>query len=274
VANGLGYGFGLQYAARAMPGREEWAMGVVTAAYALGAVVAPLGFERALEASGFAMAMVCLAGVVLAASLLAAVLVAGAGVRYEAETVKPGKPLPGARIVLLWVGYGTGVAAGLMAIGHAAAIADLAGVTPWLAPAVLAGANLSGSLLAGSLADRLLMRVLLSALPALTSVSLAGLVLVSGQTLLFLGLIGFAYGGTIAAYPAAIAKEFGADGPRAYGRVFTAWGTAGLFAPWLAGQIFDWSGRYDTAIWVACGLGLLSVLVALRIFAPGKMNVM
>ena len=52
VANGLGYGFGLQYAARAMPGKGGWAMGVVTAAYALGAAVSPLGFEIALDVGG------------------------------------------------------------------------------------------------------------------------------------------------------------------------------------------------------------------------------
>lgn len=51
-------------------------------------------------------------------------------------------------------------------------------------------------------------------------------------------LVGFAYGGIIATYPAAIAILFpGEDGPLAYGRIFTAWGTAGLLAPWLAGQI-------------------------------------
>ena len=37
AANGLGYAFGLQSAAMASPGREGLAMGIVTAAYALGA---------------------------------------------------------------------------------------------------------------------------------------------------------------------------------------------------------------------------------------------
>ena len=266
VANGLGYGFGLQYAARAMPGREGWAMGVVTAAYALGAAVAPLGFERAVALGGFSAAMLGLAGAVLIAGLLAVVMVRRAGVAFQAEDEAVGGALPGSRLIWLWVGYGAGVAAGLMAIGHAAGIAELAGKTGWQAPAVLACCNLAGSLIAGALADRLSMRGLLSVLPMLTALSLIGLVLLTEQTLIFLGLIGFAYGGTIAAYPAAIGREFGADGPRAYGRVFTAWGTAGLFAPWVAGQIFDWSGGYAPALWLASGLGMVSVVVALRIF--------
>ena len=50
---GLGYGFGLQFAARANLDHKGLAMGVVTAAYALGAVLAPYGFEVALAFGGF-----------------------------------------------------------------------------------------------------------------------------------------------------------------------------------------------------------------------------
>lgn len=266
VANGLGYGFGLQYAARANPERIGWAMGVVTAAYALGAAVAPLGFERAIAAGGFSLAMLALAGVVLTVGVLAAIIVGRTGVAYQDEEGTAGGPLRGSRIVWLWLGYGAGVAAGLMAIGHAAGIAEIAGLVGWLAAAVLACCNLAGSLVAGALADRAPMRVLLSALPLITALSLAGLVLFADQTLVFLGLIGFAYGGTIAAYPAAVGREFGVDGPRAYGRVFTAWGTAGLFAPWLAGQIFDWSAGYDAALWLASMLAVSSMLLAFAMF--------
>ena len=49
AANGLGYGFGLQLAAQANPGREGLAMGIVTAAYALGAAVSPPLFALAVD---------------------------------------------------------------------------------------------------------------------------------------------------------------------------------------------------------------------------------
>ena len=42
LANGLGYGFSLQYAARSARSRPGAAMGLVTAAYAFGAAVSPL----------------------------------------------------------------------------------------------------------------------------------------------------------------------------------------------------------------------------------------
>ncbi|MEM7320135.1 MAG: hypothetical protein AAF408_14065, partial [Pseudomonadota bacterium] len=62
LANGLGYGFGLQIAAQESPGREGLAMGVVTAAYALGAVISPILFDMAVAVDGFRAAMISLAG--------------------------------------------------------------------------------------------------------------------------------------------------------------------------------------------------------------------
>jgi MFS family permease len=79
-------------------------------------------------------------------------------------------------------------------------------------------------------------------------------------------LVGFAYGGIIATYPAAIAILFpGEDGPLASGRIFTAWGTAGLLAPWLAGQIYDWTGNYTSALWAAAALGILSAVTVQKV---------
>ena len=106
---------------------------------------------------------------------------------------------------MLWLGYFGGVMAGLMVIGHAAGIAATFDptVAVWLAPAVIAVCNLAGSLVAGRLSDRISPSRLLTGLPVLTSVALIGLTVFGpiGGLLACLGLIGFAYGGTIAAYP-------------------------------------------------------------------------
>ena len=267
AANGLGYGFGLQIAARANPGREGFAMGVVTAAYALGAAVAPGLIEPMLDWGGFTPAMGSLA---LALALIGAVsawMFHLSAVRWE-ETTQALGPIPRHGIPLLWLGYGAGVAAGLMAIGHAAGLASVAGVAAvWAAPAIIAVCNLTGSLAAGQLMDRWSPRGLLGVLPLISVLALGALALRAAPmtTLIGLGAVGFAYGGIIAAYPAAIAKRFGAAGPAVYGRVFTAWGAAGLAAPWLAGAIYDRAGEYSAALWVAAALGLLSAgMAALR----------
>ena len=91
-----------------------------------------------------------------------------------------------------------------------------------------------------------------------------------GSAIPLLAAAGFAYGGTIAAYPAVIAKLFGmAESPRIYGRVFTAWGAAGLFAPSLAGALFDLSGTYQIALLTAAALAVLSAAAVLALFQSG-----
>jgi OFA family oxalate/formate antiporter-like MFS transporter len=264
IANGLGYGFGLQFAARANPDHKGLAMGVVTAAYALGAVLAPYGFEVALAFGGFFSAMMTLGSAIFLINIGAAFLVAQSGVQYSNPKTEPSVAnLPAGRIAIIWIAYGSGVTAGLMAIGHAAGIASTAGFSGWIAAATIAGCNLAGSLLCGWLSDKASHRSILTSLPLLGAAALLALSVLPAQTLTFLGIIGFAYGGTIATYPAAIANLFpGEDGPRAYGRIFTAWGTAGLMAPWLAGQIYDWYGTYTTALWVAAVLGILSAVTS------------
>lgn len=267
VANGLGYGFGLQFAARANPDHAGLAMGVVTAAYAFGAVLAPYGFEVALAFGGFSLAMMALGITVFLVSIGAAILVAQSGAQYSDAQAEPrASRLPLGRITAIWIAYGSGVAAGLMAIGHAAGIAATAGFAGWIAAAAIAGCNLVGSLLSGWLSDKISHRLILTILPLLGAVALLALSVFPGLTIALLGVVGFAYGGTIATYPAAIAVLFpGEDGPLAYGRIFTAWGAAGLLAPWLAGQIYDWDASYTPALWMAAGLGIISALSAQKV---------
>lgn len=267
VANGLGYGFGLQFSARVNPDHPGLAMGVVTAAYAFGAVLAPYGFELALTFSGFLSAMLVLGSMVFLVGIAAALLIACSGAQYSDEKIELGvHNLPWGRIATIWLAYGTGVAAGLMAIGHAAGIAATANFPGWIAAVAIAGCNLLGSLLCGWLSDRVSHRSILAALASISALALLAIIIVPALTIPFLGIVGFAYGGAIASYPAAIAALFpGESGPRAYGLVFTAWGAAGLLAPWPAGQIFDWAGSYTLALWIAAGLGVISA-VSVRTF--------
>ncbi len=277
TANGLGYGFGLQIVAQANPNRKGLSMGVVTAAYALGAVASPVFFSAAVNAGGFRQAMLGLALVLILVGIVAAGLMHLSNAAYTGQDARQ-KPTPVPRpvLVLLWVGYGAGVATGLMVLGHAAGIFRALGVIgpSWVAPMTVSVCNLAGSLLGGRLADGISPRYLLGGLPLISALSALMLVMLgtAGGVTLALGLIGFAYGGTIAAYPAIIARIYeGADGARIYGRVFTAWGAAGLLAPWLAGALYDLSGRYQLALIVAGLLGIISCLAVMLLFRRGDM---
>jgi OFA family oxalate/formate antiporter-like MFS transporter len=278
LANGLGYGFGLQIAAQFNPGREGLAMGVVTAAYALGAVLSPALFSQLVEVGGFASAMFSLAAALIGAGVLSAILMKTVDARFRVEIHQSGALSVPVRIQrLLWLGYFGAVLAGLMVIGHAAGIgASLRpGTAVWLAPAIIAASNLLGSLIGGRLADWVRPGILLATLAVLTTLAVAGIAAFGhiGGLMAGLGVVGFAYGGTIAAYPAAIAKLFGMrDSARIYGRIFTAWGCAGLIGPWFAGVLFDWSGGYQLALLAAAAFGLISVTAVIVLFGKYRLT--
>jgi OFA family oxalate/formate antiporter-like MFS transporter len=265
VANGLGYGFGLQIVAQAYPGREGVLMGIATASYGLGAALSPALFAWFLTLGEFQGAMIGLASILFGAGIICSVLMARSGVEYKkASQEARAAKVPTQIIVLLWLAYGAGVGAGLMAIGHAAGIAKSLGITGavWVTPVWIAVCNMCGSLVGGWLVDRVGARRLLIILPLLSAIGLSVLVFQTNFIILMIcfGFAGFSYGAVIAAYPAVIAKMFAKSGSvRIYGLVFTAWGTTGLLTPWLAGYIYDSTGGYSAALITAACLGIISM---------------
>lgn len=270
-SNGIGYGYCLQLAGRTMPASKGFAMGTVTAAYAVGSVVFAQVFAWRIAAAGVEAALTAIAAALVLCGVVAAAMLHAAGARYglTAGPRHDGK-FDVTDIALFWIAYMAGVFAGLMAIGHAAGIAlsrnatlelsTMAAITTGVGSAL--GGFASGWLIARFSAARLMTGLpLLSAAALLVmSVSREALAVVA-----LLSLVGFSYGSLIAVYPVAIAERFGARGPAAYGRVFTAWGFAGLAGPWSAGWIFDWRGGYEPAMLVAAGIAVLSACFAARI---------
>ena len=216
--------------------------------------------------------MTILAIALLCAGGLSAVLMMSVKARFHAISVQHSNQTKLDTIqLLLWIGYFGSVMAGLMVIGHAAGITSAfqPGSVIWISPMVIATCNLLGSLIAGRLVDKVNPGKLLILLALLTSISVFGIILF-GRTsglLVGLGAVGFAYGGSIAAFPGAIAKLFGMqNSARIYGRVFTAWGSAGLLGPWVAGVFFDQSGNYQHALYAAVAAGLISVAAIAILF--------
>ena len=268
AANGIGYGFCLQFAAQANPGHRGLAMGIVTAAYGLGATVSPLPLNAVMDVYGFRGGMIGLAVAIASAGPIVAALFARSGIELKTESGLEGSvgDAPRSEVLRWWSSYGLAVAAGLMAIGHATGIARVARVADaWVvvAPVALGAANVIGSYAGGDLVDRWGARRLLASVAALSAIALAGMSLSPTPvvTLTGLGAVGFAYGATIAAYPVAIASAYGSVAAiRVYGKVFTAWGTVGLVAPWLAGVIFERDQGYGQALQLAAILAAASLI--------------
>lgn len=273
AANGLGYAYALQFSAQANPYIGGSAMGLVTASYGLGAAVAPLPLYALLNEYGFQAGMIGLSITLIAIGPIVAFLFAQSkrNLIVESTTNRPATAVPTTDLMRLWVAYGTAVFSGLMVIGHATGIAQSVGLNNdqlYIAPMVIALANVVGSLLGGYLLDKLGTRKLLSSVAFLSTFALVSMSIwpVPSGTLLALGVVGFSYGATIAAFPAAISKSYGSiDGIRIYGKVFTAWGTAGLIAPWSAGILYEWTGGYTVTILLAALFGIASIAAVLRL---------
>lgn len=264
-ANGIAYAASLSLAAASMPGRESQAIGLATAAYGFGAVLCAQFFARALPSLHVATLLLILASIILSACFLSAVLVQGQP--GDSSQVEPGKSHAGIRpLLVLWFSYLLGAVSGLMVLAHAPAIAA------WREGSADQAGLVSGAVSVGSVAGGYLggvMGVWISgprsiALPMLVQgAALASLSVVTGlpATAFILGLAGLCYGVLIAAIPAEVRRIFGPQGfAQSYGKVFSAWGIAGIVGPVTAGSLYDLTLGYGAALGVAAALSLCSCL--------------
>ncbi|MCP4852344.1 MAG: OFA family MFS transporter [Actinomycetia bacterium] len=270
--NGLGYAFSLQRASESNPDRRGFALGLVTAAYALGGASTALVLDKQVAASGATSGLRWLAVAIAVTGIVTSVLLTN----NDSPARRSPARLSSANLRILaplWTAYLLAVLAGLMALGHAAAIVDDAG-GPGGAAVVAAGlASASGGLWIALVADRTATDRLLRLLPLGSAVVLVIAAVVSHGVVLMVAVAGiaFTYGALIAIYPLAVAQRFGQDGySRAYGRVFTAWGTAGLVGPVGAGHLFEVTGSYRIPMLMAAVAAIGSSVVARQLSVDKK----
>jgi MFS family permease len=272
--NGLGYAFSLQRASESNPDRRGFALGLVTAAYALGGASSALVLDAQVAAGGATSALRWLAFAIAVTGIVTSVLLAnndsparGSSTRLSSANFRVLAPL--------WTAYLLAVLAGLMALGHAAAIVDDAG-GPGGAAVVAAGlASASGGLWIAFVADRTATDRLLRLLPLGSAIVLVVAAVASHGVVLMVAVAGiaFTYGALIAIYPLAVTQRFGQDGySQAYGRVFTAWGTAGLVGPVGAGHLFEVTGSYRIPMFLAAAAAIGSAVVARQLSVDKKWN--
>ena len=270
LANGVAYGASLGLAADAMPGREAKGIGLATAAYGLGAMLFGQGFALLLGL-GVAKLFLALAVLLLACCCLGAVLAGTQAHRAQDSAAKDAAAAPSSGSGLLWLTYVLGAFSGLMVIAHAPAITISHGVdagTAAMASVIVSLGSVAGGYLGGLIVQGLSNRVGL-AIPALAQALALVAILVAptgSWVLAALGMTGLCYGILISAVPAVIQSVWGGKAfARVYGRVFTAWGFAGLAGPLTAGYLFDATAGYGLALVVAATLSLLAFGLSFRI---------
>lgn len=189
-------------------------------------------------------------------------------IKEQSATDEPASQRPLHLIVLVWMLFAFGSIGGLMVLGLASKMLDFAGSSVFLASIALAGiaiANTSGRLSVAGL-NQLYNPISISAFAAMVgAVGLLIATLSESAVLIALALVfvGLGYGAMASAVPSITGTLFGQQNfARTFPIVFTAWGVAGLSAPWIAGAIFDATGSFSSAIYLALCANLLAILVA------------
>jgi OFA family oxalate/formate antiporter-like MFS transporter len=179
---------------------------------------------------------------------------------------------------LLWFMFACGAGAGLMIIGKLAKIVELQSGSKagFILVALLAIGNAGGRVIAGVLSDRIGRTATMLIVFLVQSVLMFTLRLQSqlGMLVAYSMLIGFNYGACLSLFPSATKdyfglKNFGVN----YGLVFTAWGVGGLILPILSGRIFDATGSFGQAYFVAAIVMLVAAAVTFATRAPKEEEV-
>ena len=276
LASGLGYGFSL-YAVSNITPKEKLglALGSVTASYAFGALIFsllyPIFIDQFNFKAGYSIGVILISTLTLVALILflssKIQLTANSTKKHEIQSTNPG-------FIRLWFGYYFGVFAGLLAIGHAVPIIKNVGGSTTIAIISISlmslGSGLAG-IYSGFLADRFGCKNPLIFILITSAFSLAILTIFIDikLTLFLIILVATLYGAIIAIYPTLVAKLFGLEKSAwAYGRIFTAWGFAGLTAPSIAGFFYDYSDNYSSSLLLAAILSTLAAIIIWRL--PSK----
>jgi MFS family permease len=248
------------------------ANGYVVSLYPLGAMLGAPLLGWSVQVYGVRPALAGLGVVVLAACAIAAVFLRAADIRMlDASSTESGEGRLGRTFYLLTTVFFLAAGAGLTVLSQAAAIVQAYGGAAALA--VGATTFITGAVGAARIAGGWLVDHFRAARVGVGAhiCSLAGAVMLSlvptPVTAAFaLGLIGAGYGIVSGLVAGAIAQYWHKN---QYGfiasRLYIAWCAAAISLPVLAGALFDRTGSYASAVWIAAGINVLGALIALRL---------
>ncbi len=277
IGVGINYFLCLAAASTELPIRRSIALGLATSSFAIGGLVWPGIVTPLLAELGPHGALSVIAAVLLAAGLVSAILLtlSGAAVVRDAAAIEgPFENFFTERprvLIAMWLNFALLGMGGLIAISHAAGIVADYGVAAdqtYLGAMVVNLGYIAGALTAGYLSEVFGGRRVMIGMAVLTAAPLFLLYAVPSATisLLVLGVLGAAFGAGTSCYPVTLARHYNlARVPAILGRVCTAYGVAGLAAPYIAGALHDLDGNYELAILIAAIVGVVGLVATLAL---------
>ena len=288
AGNGFGYAIPIPVCSKWFPDRRGLAVGLVVGGYGAGSgVYGPLAREVLIPAYGWQGTMRISAVLFLAMTLAAAYLLRNPPEGYKPPAAAPdpaagGAPKPAAApagrdyataemvrtptFYLLWIAYCLGSAAGLMVISQLVPVGEAAGLGAAAGLGLTIGAigNTGGRVLSGWMSDTLGRLNTLRAMVLLSAVALPVFYIFAGQVVLFyllLIVIYYCYGTLLSVFASTCADFYGTRHMGVnYGLLFSAWGVAGIVGPVIAGRVFDATGDYQQAFYIAAGLAVVALI--------------
>lgn len=271
MANAVGYSLTLQLVNTELPDYAAVATGIVTACYALGSVVSAPVLVFAIGHIGVWNALFGLSLFLVLAAVISSLLLILAKTTMACPPLPPGIQaalMQHQTFVKLWLGFALSALAGLMIISHAAGIVSAYGGAPTqiaLGAMLVNLGNITGRFSGGWFSQHFPVRKVLTTVTALAALALLLLAVLPsvGIALLILPVIGFVYGSNGSTYPISVTIYYGkAQMAKVFGILMTAWGLAGLTASWVAGFVFDSTGKYELAILLAASTALISSIIS------------
>jgi MFS transporter, OFA family, oxalate/formate antiporter len=226
----------------------------------------------------------------------------GIGAHKDYRDYTHDETIRSAQFWLLWVAYFCGSFAGLMVIGliakhgidamtiaykvkeglavAAKVPADVAksiALAAAGAPSALAIFNALVRILIGPLADKIGTKKIFVTLFTIQVIAML-LLFPAGKSAALLavvaGLIGWNYGAMFTLFPSTLLNYYGptAQGSN-YGMLFTAWGVAGFFGPYLGGMLQAMTGSFLVPFVVSAVVLIIAVVILAAIKAPEKKSV-
>ncbi|HZM36978.1 MAG TPA: MFS transporter [Burkholderiales bacterium] len=258
------------------PEKRTMALGVAGAVASFGQFALLPGAQTLISASGWAFALVVLAGAAFVMAPLSAALMESPHAAPQAHKQTVGEAIAEARAQrsfwLLVAGY---FVCGFQVVfigSHLPSYFMDRGLTArdgMMALALIGLFNVFGSFAAGWLGSRYLKKNLLSLLyfsRAVVIVMLMALPLSTVSAMAFGVLMGFLWLGTVPLTNAVVAQIFGVRHlAMLSGFVFFSHQFGSFLGAWAGGWLFDRTGSYDLAWMVAAALGVIAALIHLPI---------